>query len=183
MCAASDPDLRRANAIDTDDTSSLIIELASGLRLAAALSVTAPRRHEPYVLLRGRRGHALYFYTLDLLQVHRPGATLPRTYQFARTGLLADLVSHVRGGTALAVPLAATGAFTRVLEAGGGLAAAAHGGLRSHHRRAARRRAVPGCARNRGMVGARRVGGADVQRARCAVVTPARGFGRGSGIR
>ena len=110
------PDLRRANAIDTDDTSSLIIELASGLRLAAALSVTAPRRHEPYVLLRGRRGHALYFYTLDLLQVHRPGATVPRTYQFARTGLLADLVSHVRAGTALAVPLAATGAFTRVLE-------------------------------------------------------------------
>lgn len=110
-------DLRRANDIDTDDTSSLVIELASGVRIAAALSVTAPRRHEPYVLLRGSRGHAQYFYTLDLLQVHPAGGVLPRLYGFARAGLLADLVSHVRQATPLQVPLAATGAFTRVLEA------------------------------------------------------------------
>lgn len=110
-------DLRRANDIETDDTSSLVISLASGLRIAAALSVTAPRRHEPYVLLRGSRGHALYFYTLDLLQVHPSGAALPRTFEFARTGLLAGLVSHAVDGAPLTVPLADTGAFTRVLEA------------------------------------------------------------------
>ncbi|MDY0910609.1 Gfo/Idh/MocA family oxidoreductase [Microbacterium sp. CFBP9034] len=109
-------DLRRANDIDTDDTSSLVIDLAAGGRIAAALSVTAPRRHEPYVLLRGSRGHALYFYTLDLLQVHRAGAALPQTFAFTRVGLLADLVAHARHGTPLAVPLADTGAFTRVLE-------------------------------------------------------------------
>ncbi|WP_164743601.1 Gfo/Idh/MocA family protein [Microbacterium sulfonylureivorans] len=110
-------DLRRANDIETDDTSSLVIDLESGPRIAAALSVTAPRRHEPYVLLRGSRGHALYFYTLDLLQVQPSGAALPRTYEFARVGLLADLADHARSGTPLAVPLEATGAFTAVLEA------------------------------------------------------------------
>ena len=108
-------DLRRANDIETDDTSSLVIELASGIRVAAALAVTSPRRHEPYVLLRGSRGYALYFYTLDLLQVHA-GTRLPRTYGFSRVGLLANLAAHVRGGAPLAVPLADTGAFTRVLE-------------------------------------------------------------------
>lgn len=109
-------DLHRANDIETDDTSSLVIELTDATRIAAALSVTAPRRHEPYVLLRGSRGHALYFYTLDLLQVHRAGSALPQTFQFRRAGLLADLVSHASRGTPLAVPLADTGAFTRVLE-------------------------------------------------------------------
>ncbi|MET0736361.1 MAG: Gfo/Idh/MocA family oxidoreductase [Microbacterium sp.] len=109
------PDLRRANDIETDDTSSLVIELESGMHIAAALSVSAPRRHEPYVLLKGAKGHALYFYTLDLLQVHG-GGSLPRTYAFARAGLLADLAAHVRRGTPLLVPLESTGAFTRVLE-------------------------------------------------------------------
>lgn len=109
-------DLRRANDIATDDTSSLVIDLASGLPIAAALSVTAPRRHEPFVLLRGSRGHALYFYTLDLLQVQAGGAALPRTFAFDRVGLLADLASHATLGTPLAVPLAHTGAFTHVLE-------------------------------------------------------------------
>ncbi len=41
---------------------------------------------------------------------------LPQTYQFGRAGLLADLAAHARSGMSLAVPLADTGAFTRVLE-------------------------------------------------------------------
>lgn len=110
-------DMRRANDIDTDDTSSLVIELTSGTRIAAALSVTAPRHHDPYVLLRGSSGHALYFYTLDRLQVHRDGSPLPRTFSFHRTDPLEELVAHVRSGAPLSVPLGATGAFTRVLEA------------------------------------------------------------------
>jgi predicted dehydrogenase len=110
-------DMRRANDIGTDDTSSLVIDLTSGTRIAAALIVTAARHHQPYVLLRGSRGHALYFYTLDLLQVHRAGAVLPRTYEFARADLLDELVAHARTGAALSVPLAASSAFTRVLEA------------------------------------------------------------------
>jgi predicted dehydrogenase len=110
-------DLRRVNDIETDDTSSLVIELASGIKVAGGLAVTSPRRHEPYILLRGTRGYALFFYTLDLLQVHVGGSPLPRTYGFSRVGVLANLAAHVRDGDALAVPLAHTGAFTRVLEA------------------------------------------------------------------
>ena len=113
---AVDADLRRANDIETDDTSSLVVELHGGLRVAAGLAVTAPERHEPYVLVRGTRGHVVYHYTADTLHVFRDGAPLPRTHEFARTGLLADLVAHVRTGTPLLAPLHRTGAFTRVLE-------------------------------------------------------------------
>ena len=100
------PDLRRANDIDTDDTSSLIIELASGLRLAAALSVTAPRRHEPYVLLQGEPGTRAV-----LLHARSPAGASPRRDPCpAPTSSLAPACSptsssHVRAGTALAVPL------------------------------------------------------------------------------
>ena len=114
---AVEADLRRANDIATDDTSSLVVTLREGARLAAGLAVTAARRQEPYVLVRGTRGHLVYHYTLDTLQVFRDGARLPRTYAFERVALLDDLAAHVRTGSDLVAPLARTGAFTRVLEA------------------------------------------------------------------
>lgn len=114
---AVDADLRRANDIATDDTSSLMIELHGGVLVAAGLAVTAPRRHEPYVLVRGTRGHLVYHYTLDTLHVFRDGHALPRTYAYERTGLLANLAAHARAGGELLAPLHRTGAFTRVLEA------------------------------------------------------------------
>lgn len=114
---AVDADLRRANDIATDDTSSLVVELQGGARFAAGLAVTALQRHEPYVLVRGTRGHLVYHYTLDTLHVFRDGPALPRTYAFERTGLLANLAAHVRAGDELVAPLHRTGAFTRVLEA------------------------------------------------------------------
>ena len=114
--ARVDLDLYAANDIEVDDTSSFVLELADGSTIAGALAVTAPRRSEPYVLVRGTRGHAVSHYTLDLLTVSTDAAPLPRTYAFARTPLLADLVAHVRSGSPLAVPLERTGAFTRVLE-------------------------------------------------------------------
>ncbi|MFE5408587.1 Gfo/Idh/MocA family protein [Microbacterium sp. NPDC056569] len=113
---AIDADLRRANDIETDDTSSLVVDLRGGARVAAGLAATARDRHEPYVLARGTRGFLVYVYTLDTLHVHRDGAALPRTYAFERTELLADLVRHIRGGDELLAPLGRTGAFTRVLE-------------------------------------------------------------------
>jgi predicted dehydrogenase len=112
-----DADLRRANDIETDDTSSLVVELRGGVRVAAGLTVTAARRHEPYVLVRGTRGFLVYVYTLDTLHVHRDGAALPRAYAFERTSLLDDLAGHIRDGRGLLAPLHRTGAFTRVLEA------------------------------------------------------------------
>ncbi len=111
-----DADLRRANDIATDDTSSLVVELRGGARVAAGLAVTAPERHEPYVLVRGTRGFLVYVYTLDTLHIHRDGAALPRTYAFERTGLLDNLARHIRNGDDLLAPLQRTGAFTRVLE-------------------------------------------------------------------
>ena len=111
-----DADLRRANDIDTDDTSSLVVELRGGTRIAAGLAVTAVRRHEPYVLVRGTRGFLVYLYTLDTLHIHRDGAALPRAYAFERTSLLDDLAAHIRDGSDLLAPLGRTGAFTRVLE-------------------------------------------------------------------
>jgi len=111
-----DADLRRANDIATDDTSSLVIDLRGGARVAAGLAATAGERHEPYVLVRGSRGFLVYVYTLDTLHVHRDGAALPRTYAFERTELLDNLVRHVRGAEGLLAPLERTGAFTRVLE-------------------------------------------------------------------
>lgn len=115
--AEVDADLRRANDIDTDDTSSLVVRLRDGSRLAAGLAVTATERHEPYVLVRGTRGHLVYHYTLDTLHIFRDGRALPRTFEFARVALLDDLVAHIRQGSALVAPLSRTGAFTRVLEA------------------------------------------------------------------
>ncbi|MGV9194441.1 Gfo/Idh/MocA family protein [Microbacterium sp. MC2] len=114
--ASVELDMYRANDIATDDTSSLRLRLRDGTTLVAALATTGDRRHEPYVLVRGTRGHLVYFYTLDLLQVFRAGAVLPQTFSFARAGLLAQLCAHARDGVGPAVPLAATGAFTRVLE-------------------------------------------------------------------
>ncbi|MFD4959175.1 Gfo/Idh/MocA family protein [Microbacterium sp. NPDC058389] len=112
-----DADLRRANDIATDDTSSLVVTLRDGARFAAGLAVTAARRHEPYVLVRGTRGHLVYHYTLDTLHVFRDGRSLPRTFEFERVALLDDLAAHIRDGSDLAAPLSSTGAFTRLLEA------------------------------------------------------------------
>ncbi len=110
-------DLYAANDIEADDTSSLRIRTATGASICAALAVTSPRRSEPYVLVRGTRGHAVFHYTLDTLTVTTDASPLARTYAFRRTPLLDDLVAHVRTGTPLAVPLEATGAFTTVLDA------------------------------------------------------------------
>ncbi|MET4156881.1 Gfo/Idh/MocA family oxidoreductase [Agromyces sp. PvR057] len=110
-------DLHRANDIEADDTSSLVVELADGARVAGALSLTAATRSEPCVIVRGSEARLVLWYTLDLVQVFRTGAALPATTSYGRTGLLANLVEHVREGTPLLVPAAATGAFMRVLEA------------------------------------------------------------------
>ncbi|GAA1523563.1 putative dehydrogenase [Agromyces terreus] len=110
-------DLHRANDIEADDTSSLVVSLADGASVAAALSLTAAERAEPCVIVRGSEGRIVLWYTLDLVQVLPLGAQLPTTTSHARTGLLANLVDHVRDGAPLLVPAASTGAFMRVLEA------------------------------------------------------------------
>lgn len=115
--AAVETDLWRANDMATDDTSSVRVTLSDGTIVAAGLTTSGEVRHEPYVLVRGSRGHLVYHYTLDTLHVFRDGAALSRTYRFGRRQLLEDLCTHVATGSELAVPIESTGAFTRVLEA------------------------------------------------------------------
>ncbi|UOE43987.1 Gfo/Idh/MocA family protein [Agromyces larvae] len=110
-------DLHRANAIEADDTSSFVAGLPGGRTLAGALVLTAPRRSEPCVIVHGSAGRIVLWYTLDLVQVSTPGSNLAWTTSHARTNLLANLVEHAVAGEALLAPLAATGAFMRVLEA------------------------------------------------------------------
>ena len=110
-------DLYRANDIEADDTSSLVVDLADGRQLACALSLTAARRSEPCIIVEGTAGRLVLWYTLDVIQLVEPGAALPITNAYPRAGLLADLVDHVVVGTPLLVPVASAGAFMRVLEA------------------------------------------------------------------
>ena len=110
-------DLYRANDIEADDTSSLVVDLADGGTLACALSLTASQRGEPCVVVEGTSGRLVLWYTLDVIQLFEPDAPFPVTTGHPRTGLLANLVDHVVDGVPLLVPADSTGAFMRVLEA------------------------------------------------------------------
>ncbi|WP_084960434.1 DUF6807 family protein [Thermoactinospora rubra] len=104
-------ELYRANAIESDDTSSARLRLADGTVVTVAVSLCAERRYEPYLHVHGEDGQARLFYTTDEIEVDgvRTG--------YGRVDLLANLLAHVRDGEELLVPLAATGAFTRFVDA------------------------------------------------------------------
>ncbi|GAB3443261.1 hypothetical protein GCM10027436_29880 [Actinophytocola sediminis] len=109
-------ELYRANPIEADDTSCVRLRLPTGLVITVAVSLCAPRRHEPYLLVHGEAGRASLVYTRDEVEVV-PANGQPTTTSHARTDLLENLVDHVRADAQLLVPLARTGAFTQVLEA------------------------------------------------------------------
>lgn len=104
-------ELHRANAIESDDTSSARLRLADGTVIAITVSLCSERRTEPYLHLHGETRSARLFYTLD--EIESGGV---RT-GFGRVDLLGDLLAHLRDGTPLLVPLARTGGFTRLLDA------------------------------------------------------------------
>ena len=104
-------ELYRANPIEADDTSCVRLRLATGIEITAAVSLCAPGRTEPYLIVHGEAGSATLYYTLDEVHI---GQT--RT-SHARTDLLENLIAHVRTGAQLLVPLARTGAFMQVVEA------------------------------------------------------------------
>ena len=110
-------DLYRANDIEADDTSSLVVDLVGGGSLACALSLTASQRREPCIVVEGTAGRLVLWYTLDVIQRFEPGARFPTTTDHPRRGLLANLIDHVVDDVPLLVPAASTGAFMRVLEA------------------------------------------------------------------
>ena len=70
-------DLYRANDIEADDTSSLVVDLADGRTLACALSLTAARSSEPCIVVEGTTGRLVLWYTLDVIQLLRARRRVP----------------------------------------------------------------------------------------------------------
>ncbi|HEU5469537.1 MAG TPA: DUF6807 family protein [Actinophytocola sp.] len=106
-----DVELYRANQIEADDTSCVRLRLATGTEITVAVSLCAPERTEPYLLVHGQTGTARFTYTTDEIHI---GQTVTK---HARTDLLENLIAHVRTGAQLLVPLSRAGAFMQVVEA------------------------------------------------------------------
>ncbi|CAL9354596.1 Inositol 2-dehydrogenase_D-chiro-inositol 3-dehydrogenase [Nocardiopsis dassonvillei] len=109
-------DLYRAHPIESDDTSALRLRTAGGTTVSVAVTLCAPHSDPPVLVVHGERGRIELEYTLDRVTVHRPGRA-PRSAVHPRRHLVADLVDHLRHGTPLLVPPAATRGFMHVLEA------------------------------------------------------------------
>jgi predicted dehydrogenase len=114
--AAVDLELYRANDIAADDTSCARITTTGGGQVVAAVTLCAEQPGEPYVVVHGDAGRITFWYKADRLVLERDGEQ-PLVSEHGRTDLLANLVAHLRDGVPLLVPLARTGAFTRVVEA------------------------------------------------------------------
>ncbi|MDN5803065.1 MAG: Gfo/Idh/MocA family oxidoreductase [Microlunatus sp.] len=109
-------ELFRANDIEADDTSSLVLTSRTGLRIAAALTLCAPVSTDPWVALYGTSGLVRLHYTRDEVSLELAGRA-PVVSRYDRTDLLANLLAARQRGEALLNPLADNGAFMAVLEA------------------------------------------------------------------
>lgn len=109
-------DQYRANAIECDDTSAVRVETTGGHLVSLGLTLAAPVRTEPRIVIYGSRGTATLHYTTDVLEVTVGGRTSTET--FGRTNLTENLLDHLADpAVPLLCSLADTGAFTAVLEA------------------------------------------------------------------
>ncbi|MEV0209682.1 Gfo/Idh/MocA family oxidoreductase [Streptomyces sp. NPDC050788] len=111
-----EPELWRANDIESDDTSCVRITTARGVPVTVAATLCAEHPGEPYVVVHGTSGRITFWYKQDRVLLQRAGHG-PEEYVYGRTDLLENLVAHVTDGTALLVPPASTGAFMTVVEA------------------------------------------------------------------
>ncbi|GAA3609451.1 hypothetical protein GCM10022419_113080 [Nonomuraea rosea] len=114
--AEIETELYHAYPIESDDTSCLRIRMDDGTVITIAVSLCAPERHEPYLVVHGDAGRATLVYTQDRLKVELADGTATTTVH-ERADLLENLIDHVRTGAELLVPLAATETFTQVLDA------------------------------------------------------------------
>ncbi|MFG1621329.1 Gfo/Idh/MocA family protein [Kribbella sp. NPDC049227] len=109
-------ELFRANPIESDDTSTVRIVTSRGTTILIAVTLCASEHLEPRVIVHGSAGRAELRYTTDMLEITDGSGTTETTYD--RAGLLENLLDHrADPGVPLYVPLAATGGFTRVVEA------------------------------------------------------------------
>ncbi|WP_241994827.1 Gfo/Idh/MocA family protein [Kribbella sp. VKM Ac-2568] len=110
-------ELFRANPIEADDTSSVRIRTTSGTTVLTALTLCAQvPGAEPMVIVHGSAGRAVLRYPSDRLEITLDGRTT--VTQYGRDDLLENLLDHrADPATPLLSPLAATGGFTRLVEA------------------------------------------------------------------
>ncbi|MEV6872495.1 Gfo/Idh/MocA family oxidoreductase [Amycolatopsis sp. NPDC051128] len=107
-----DVELYRARDIESDDTACARLCFAGAPDVVVAATLDAEADHEPYVLVHGTEGRIRWHYKTDLVTVgDEPVAVGPPR------DLLVDLVEHLREGVPLLAPLAATRAFTALVEA------------------------------------------------------------------
>jgi predicted dehydrogenase len=105
-------ELYRARDIESDDTACARLSFAGAPDVVVAATLAAEADHEPYVLVHGTEGRIRWHYKTDLVTIHDRQLPVapPRD-------LLTNLVEHVRDGVPLLAPLAATRAFTALVEA------------------------------------------------------------------
>ncbi|MFG3201589.1 Gfo/Idh/MocA family protein [Streptomyces sp. NPDC048192] len=108
-------ELRRANDIESDDTSCVRVRTERG-PVTVAATLCAGQPGEPYVLVHGTSGRITFWYKQDRVLLQRAGHG-PQETGYGRTDLLENLVDHLAGGVELLVPPDGTGAFMRVVEA------------------------------------------------------------------
>lgn len=113
-------DLYRANDIDSDDTSVVRID-SGGPEITCAFTLCAETPEDPYVTVYGSIANAVLHYTRDELTIQPGGKTGDAgsavAREYGRDDLLENLIDHALHGAELISPLAATGAFMRVVEA------------------------------------------------------------------
>jgi predicted dehydrogenase len=111
-----DLELYRANDIEADDTSSLVLRSTTGPTIAGALTLCAPVNTDPWVAVYGSAGLVRLFYTRDEVSVEI-GGQAPVLTTYERVDLLGNLLAARAGEAELINPLADNGAFMAVMEA------------------------------------------------------------------
>jgi predicted dehydrogenase len=111
-----DLELYRANDIEADDTSSLVLHSTTGPTIAGALTLCAPVNTDPWVAVYGSAGVVRFFYTRDEVSLEITGRE-PVVSTYERVDLLGNLLDARAGAAELLNPLADNGAFMAVMEA------------------------------------------------------------------
>ncbi|HEY5980390.1 MAG TPA: Gfo/Idh/MocA family oxidoreductase [Microlunatus sp.] len=111
-----DLELYRANDIEADDTSSLVLRSTTGPTISAALTLCAPVNTDPWVAVYGSAGVVRLFYTRDEVSLELSGRE-PVLTTYERVDLLGNLLAARAGEAELLNPLADNGAFMAVMEA------------------------------------------------------------------
>jgi len=109
-------DLFRANAIESDDTSTVRIVTSRGTTILIAVTLCAAEHLEPSVIVHGSTGRAVLRYASDTVEIHEGSCTTITKRE--RHDLLENLLAHrADPAVPLYCPLSATGGFTKVVEA------------------------------------------------------------------